>query len=209
MGFHLAWRVVMPMPRRAPTLTWVVLTGRPMEERVEEIRDLAVIVRTWFARIGGRHRLPKFGDLDQVGTKGMEPLSAELGFDHLISLLSCAAQNAFQLLPFTSQADDSVAAIGFVDFASDVTALLEVAQEVIDGLFGKVDLAGKSGRTGAIECGVSKKGYVRAGQVRIAGCSCRFCNVGADPLPTEPEQCSRPRARRGSCISARTTHIDI
>lgn len=148
---------------------------------------LAAVIRPQCARIRGRHGVPKFGDLDQVGTKGLEFPSAELRFDHLVGLVRCAAQNAFQFPPFLSQADDAVAAIGYVDLAADVAAFLEVAEEVIDGLFGKVDLAGQSGRTGAIECGVSKKGDVRAGEVGITGCTCGFSNVGADALPTEPE----------------------
>ena len=28
-GFHFACRVTIPMPNSQPTLTWVVLTGRP------------------------------------------------------------------------------------------------------------------------------------------------------------------------------------
>lgn len=46
--FHLAWRVTVPMPKRAPQDTWVVDTGRPKREApITRAPVMRLAVKPW------------------------------------------------------------------------------------------------------------------------------------------------------------------
>lgn len=124
---------------------------------------------------------------DESRAKHVEPSTPETAFQIGVGSLGGRLDRVLELGAAGGETDEATAAILGVDLTGEVSAAFKFAQEVVDGLFGDLQLLGQLRRSATIEPGVPEERDMRLGDVRKACTPDRFADLAPHVLPRKAQ----------------------
>jgi hypothetical protein len=138
----------------------------------------------------GEVRGEAVGELLECDAQLGVALGAEEFGDLLIGGLGVVSDGLLETFALRGESDDTGTSVGGVGLAGDVASVFEVAEEVVDGLLGDLELIGKLGRALSIEGGVAEHPDVRRSHIVVPRGGDSGNDLLPDPLPPVPHACA-------------------